>query len=314
LVSVDKRQRDGQVTTRGFRVFWLAALTGVFLPFSVQAGGKVTVIRSSALPLYDSVVKGFKRCSKAQAIEDVTLTGEKDKDMAILAQVSAKAPDVVLSLGTGATRLVRDNLSSIPSVFAVVIDPTSNKIAPPGVPLDLQASTQLEFIHRYFPHLKRIGVLYSPGRNVEIVSELRTLKARGETISLVEVASIDRLDAALQTLASESDCLLMLSDPTLYSAQTASQLILQTLQRGLPIIAASPAYVKAGAMAGIYAHPEETGCSAAAAVDRVAAGEKVSSSFMWPTKYSSAVNMIVAGRLKVTVPPALMNSAEQVVK
>jgi ABC-type uncharacterized transport system substrate-binding protein len=173
----------------------------------------------------------------------------------------------------------------------------------------------MNFIRQNFPSLKRVGVLYSSGRNMEILSELKALKAKGESISMVEVESIDRLDAALQGLAGQSDCLLMLSDPTIYSAQTASQLILQTLQRGLPIIAASPAYVKAGALAGVYAHPEESGCSASAVVDRVLSGDKPSSiPFVWPTKYASAVNLIVAGRLKVTVPASLTNSAEQVVK
>lgn len=300
------------MTTRGF---WLSAFLCASLPFPLRAGEKVVVVRSSALPLYESVVKGFKRCSKAQLVGDITLSGDRPGDLATLGDASAKSPGVILSLGSVATRLVRDNLSSIPSVFAVVIDPTSNKLPPPGVPLDLHASTQLGFIRQHFPQLKRVGILYSPGRNMEVVAELKALKAKGELITLVEVSSIDKLDAALQTLAAGADCLLMLSDPTIYSAQTAPQLILQTLQRGLPIIAASPAYVKAGAMTAIYSDAEESGCTAAGVVDRVLDGEKPSSiPFSWPTKYSSAVNLIVAGRLKVSVPAALINSAEQVVK
>lgn len=295
------------------RQLCLAVLVTFSSVLPVRAEGRVIIIRSSALPLYETVAKGFKDCSKSQVVGDITLSGDEARDGVALSGVVSKGADVVLSLGSTATRLVRGNVKNIPSVFAVVIDPTSNDIGGPGVPMDLHASTQLEFIQKNFPSLKRIGVLYSPGRNTEIVAELKALKARGTPIVLAEVTSIDKLDAAVQTLASQADCLLMLSDPVIYSPQTAPQLILQTLQRGLPIIAASPAYVKAGALAGLYASPSDSGCVAAGVVEDVLGGKK-SSSIAWPSKYVSAVNLIVAKRLNIEVPASLINSAEQVTK
>lgn len=278
-----------------------------------RADGQVFIVRSSGLALYETVAKGFKDCTKLPVAGDITLSGDEARDAASVAQVGAKGASVILTLGSTATRLVRTTAKTTPSVFAVVIDPASNDISGPGVPMDLRASTQLEFIQKNFPALKRVGVLYSPGRNVEVVAELKALKAKGAAIVLVEVVSIERLDAAVQTLASQADCLLMLSDPVIYSPQTASQLILQTLQRGLPIIAASPAYVKAGALAGVYASPSDNGCVAADVVADAAAGKK-SSSIVWPSKYVTAINMIVAKRLNIEVPAALINSAEQVTK
>jgi putative tryptophan/tyrosine transport system substrate-binding protein len=297
---------------RTSRRLWPAILAIASLAVPAAAG-KVVIVRSSGLPLYESVAAGFLSCSKSQIVGDFTLTGDASRDEAVFDQARGKAPDVVITLGTTATRAVREKWKAVPSVFAVVIDPTSNDIAPPGVPLDLRASTQLEFIRQYFPQFKRVGVLYSPGRNREVVAELKALKAKGAPVILEEVVSIEKLDSAVQSLSNQADCLLMLSDPILYSPQTAPQLILQTLQRGMPIIAASPAYVKAGALAGIYSAPIESGCLAAGVADRIMAGEKASS-FSWPEKYLSVVNLIVAGRLKVQVPAALTNSAEQVIK
>lgn len=284
-----------------------------FSSVSVRAEGKVIIVRSSGLPLYETVAKGFKDCTKSQIVGDITLAGDDARDGTTISQLGGKGADVILTLGSTATRLVRAGVKSVPSVFAVVIDPTSNDLGGPGVPLDLHAAVQVDFIQKNFPGLKRIGVLYSPGRNVEVVAELKGLKAKGLPIVMVEVLSIDKLDAAVQTLAGQADCLLMLSDPVIYSPQTAAQLILQTLQRGMPIIAASPAYVKAGALAGLYASPPDSGCVAADVVEQNMGGKKTSA-VVWPAKYVTAVNLIVAKRLNIQVPAALINSAEQVTK
>lgn len=286
-----------------------------FLSGLAWAGKKVVIVRSSSLSLYEKVVQGFKRCTKNDIGGDLMFTDDAAKNEALLGDVRGRKPDLVLTLGTGATRFIREKAASIPSAFAMLIDPGANKLAPPGVPLDLRAAAQVEFIHESFPQLKRIGILYSPGRNVEVVAEMKALQAKGEPLVLVEVDSIEQLDAAVKSLVGKADCLLMLTDPVIYSPQTASQLILQTLQQGLPIIAPSPAYVKAGALAGIYSDAEQNGCEAAGVVDKVLGGAAPASvPFAWPTKYLTAVNLVVADRLKIQVPASVVNSAEQVVK
>ena len=190
------------------------------------------IVRSSTLSLYENGAHGFKRCSKAEVAGDFTLTDDAAKDDAVLAQVKAKDPDLILTLGTNATRIVREKIPAIPSVFAMVIDPVANKFSAPGVPMDLKVTAQVDFIQKNFPQLARIGVLYSPARNTDAVAGLRGLQAKGGAIVLSEVTSIDKLDDAVNGLSGKADCLLMLTDPVIYSAQTAPQLILQTLQRG----------------------------------------------------------------------------------
>lgn len=287
----------------------------VLLSAPARGGGKIVIVRSSMLPLYEQVVQGFSGCNKAAVAGDLVLTDDEAKNDAIMADAASKGPDLYLSLGTTATRVVRQKAGAVPSLFAIVIDPSSNKVAPPGVPMDVQAAVQVEFVEKNFPQLKRIGVLYSPGRNLEVVSDLKKLQAGGKPIVMVEVPSIDKLDESVKSLEGKADCLLMLSDPVIYSPHTAPQLILQTLQRGLPLIAASPAFVKAGALAGIYANPAEIGCVAAEVSGRILAGEKPSSiPYAWPTKYSVAINLVVADRLKIKVSASLTNSAEQVIK
>lgn len=220
-------------------------LLGIFIlavPLYAQPGKKVVFVRSSTLSLYEQAVKGFQRCTKSAVAGDFIMTDDAGKTEAMANDISARGPDLIVPMGSTAVRFVRERFKSTPSVFGMVIDPGSNGINPPGVPLDLSASAQIGFIQTAFPQFKRIAVLYSPQKNKETVEDLKQIQAKG-TIQLVltEVPSIDKLDAAVRGLLGKADCFLMLSDPVLYSPQTAPQVILQTLQMGLPIIAPSPA-------------------------------------------------------------------------
>ncbi len=294
---------------------WFAVLLAFVIAAPLRAGGKVAIVRSSGFSLYEKVVQSFKQASKTEIVADVVITDDGDRNEALLQDVRSKKPAVILTLGTSATRLVREKVPSIPSVFAVVLDPTASRLSPPGVPVDVDPVAQVDFIRRNFSRIKRVGVLYSPGLNVEAVAALERLRAGGESIVLVEVPALNKLNESIGTLADGADCLLMLSDPVIYSPQTAPQLILQLIQRRVPIFTCFPAYVKAGALAGLQADPVDNGRVAASIVDRILKGEKPSSiAYAWPSKYVISLNMIVADRMSIPVPASVINSAEQVVK
>jgi putative ABC transport system substrate-binding protein len=261
-------------------------------------------------------VQGFNSCNKsAERVADVTLTESDTENASLLSAVRAKKPDVIVALGTNATRVAREKAPSIPTVFCMVIDPASSGFSPPGAPLDLDPVAQVAFIRKNFPQLKRVGVLYGTGRNLEEVAELKRLRDEGEAIVMLQVPSVDKLTDAVINLRKGADCLLMLADPVLYSPRTAAPLILQTLQEGLPVIAPSAAFVRAGAFVGLQADPEENGCAAAGVVGRVLKGEQPSAiPLPRPTRYEVSLNLVVAERLRTPVPADLIHSAEEVIK
>jgi putative ABC transport system substrate-binding protein len=294
----------------------LLTLLFFLAPLSLSAGRKVAIVRSSSFQLFDRAVQGFNSCNKsAEQVADVTLTDNDAGNASILNALRAKKPDVIVAMGTTATRFMREKDPSVPTVYCMVIDPASSGVVPPGSPLDMDPAAQVAFIRKNFPRIKRVGVLYGPGRNIEEVAELKHLRDEGEAIVLLEVPSVDKLTDAVINLRKEADCLLMLADPVLYSARTAAPLILQTIQTGLPVIAPSTAFVKAGALVGLQAEPEENGCDAAGVVGRVLKGERPSSiPLTRPTRYGVSLNLVVAERLKTSVPADLIQSAEEVIK
>jgi ABC-type uncharacterized transport system substrate-binding protein len=107
----------------------------------------------------------------------------------------------------------------------------------------------------------------------------------------------------------------MISDGNIYTMRTSPQILLQTIQIGLPFFALSAPYVKSGAVAAVYADWEDNGCMAADLAAKALRGEKETSlPLLFPRKISSAVNLVVADRLSVDVPPAARGEAEVVIK
>ena len=71
------------------------------------------------------------------------------------------------------------------------------------------------------------------------------------------------LFSGLKTVLDGTDVLLAVADPQVYSSATIANILMATYRAGIPMIAFSPAYVKAGAMLAIYASPVQIGVQTA---------------------------------------------------
>jgi putative ABC transport system substrate-binding protein len=296
------------------------ALLLTLSPAGLQAAGRrILIIKSKSITPFDQAAQSFKRCLSAKAagvgFQEIILPDDPGQAEATLRTLSADRPDMALTVGTQATRVMREKFRSIPSVFCMVIDPNGNDFAKSGVSMDPAASNYVDYIRKNFANLKRIGVLYNPMKSREIVQGLRDIDADSHNLVFQEVSDISGLDNALRALKNKADCLLMTTDASIYNPQTAGQIILQTLQMNMPFIALSPAFVKGGALAGIYADPADNGCQAADLAVKVLDGEGTAGlPVLPPRKVNSAVNLIVADRLKVIIPSSTRAAADQVVQ
>jgi putative ABC transport system substrate-binding protein len=283
------------------------------------AAQKVLIVMSKNLPPFERAAQSFKKCFAAKgfnpSFQDVVLPENLAEAELALKTAAAGKPDLILTLGAGATRLTRERLPHIPSVFCMVLDPGANGLDKGGVSMDPRPADYLDYIHRHFSQLKRVGVLYNPRQSKTIVQELKKGSANPEALVLQEVNDLSALDGALQGIKAKSDCLLMIPDASIYTPQTAGQIILQTIQMGLPFIALSAPFVKGGALAALYADWGDNGCQAADLAARVLQGEDAASlPLLPPRKLSSSVNLIVADRLKVTVSAAARSDAEELIQ
>ena len=111
-----------------------------------------------------------------------------------------------------------------------------------------------------------------------------------------------RLLKAVASLRGKVDFLLSFPDPDLYNAVTIKPLVMASLEARLPIVGFSPAFVRAGAAAGIYPDYRETGRQTAEMAQRLLRGEDRGAE-EGPRKIRLALNQRVAHLLGVEFHP-----------
>jgi ABC-type uncharacterized transport system substrate-binding protein len=103
---------------------------------------------------------------------------------------------------------------------------------------------------------------------------------------------------AVAALKGKVDFLLCFPDPDLYNAVTIKPLVMASLESRLPIIGFSPAFVRAGAAAGIYPDYRDTGRQTAEMVLRILHGDDRAAD-EGPRKIQVAVNQRITRLLGV---------------
>jgi ABC-type uncharacterized transport system substrate-binding protein len=295
----------------------LAVLCLASLPAARAGEKKILILRSGDFPIYDFATAGFKEGLAlrkiSSSIDEKTLPKDDPGAAAIQQSLRSSPPDLVFTVGTMATRFMIEKGGGIPHIYAMIVDPPSMGLTTGGAVMEVSPEAQVEFIRTYFPAMKRIGVIHSAVRNKESVRVLQGM--RGAGLVMIQAETPEDVSKAIQRLSVEADCLLMLSDAVLYSPQTATQVILQTIQNNLPIFAVSPSFVKAGALAAVYPDYKDNGLLAAEAAARYFNGESLERiPMMWASRTHIAVNLVVAKHLGVNVPARAIELAQEVTK
>jgi putative ABC transport system substrate-binding protein len=142
------------------------------------------------------------------------------------------------------------------------------------VSLDIPLSAQLQAMRSLWPNHSRAGIIRNPTR-FRYSTEALEARARKEgfTILVADCESPGQLLKIFASLKGKVDFVLCPPDPDLYNPVTIKPLVMASLEGRLPLIGFSPAFVRAGAAAGIYPDYRETGRQTAELAQRVLRGE-----------------------------------------
>ena len=129
--------------------------------------------------------------------------------------------------------------------------------------LDQPFDRQAKLISMAFPEVRRVGVLLSADQR-GLADELEE-SLRAQRIGLVHatVTEDDRLMMPLEQVLNESDLLLAIPDPLVFSRSTAQSLFLTSYRYRDPVVGYSRSMSRAGALVSIYSTPAQIGRQAA---------------------------------------------------
>ena len=254
--------------------------------------------------------------------------GRQERYGVLARELVALHPDVIFTAGTPGTIAAREATRSIPIVAAVMGDPVAtglvDSLAKPGsnvtglstLNLELEAK-RLELFKQAIPNLSRLAVVLNAGNPFNAVAWKHTQRA-AETLSIkvhpVEVHRPEEIARVLSAIkVARVDGLVVMPDRVLLSYRAS---ILQFLATNrLPGMFAARAWAQDGGLMAYEADTADMYRRSAGIVDKIVRGAKPADlPVEQPTKFELVINLKTAKILGLTIPPSLLQRADQVIE
>jgi putative ABC transport system substrate-binding protein len=321
------------------RAFIGTLASGLFaapLVGGAQQVGKVPrvaalVVAGPGFPPIEGFRQGLRELGYVEerniAVEYRYAAGRADLYGGLAAEVVKLAPDVIVVWGTEFTQTVRRVTPTIPIVFALADRPVEmglvTNLARPGgnvtglTTLSFELSAKrLELLKEALPKLTRAAALFAPDpRTAPTLKEMASAaRALGIRLQPVEVRGPEDFDRAFAEMTREqADALVLL--PTSLSPTLGARVADLALKRRLPAIGQGREFLVAGALMAYAANWTDIAHRAATFVDKILKGAKPADlPIEQPTRFELSVNLKTAKALGLTIPPSLLQRADQVIE
>jgi len=244
------------------------------------------------------------------------------------AELAAIAPDVIVGANSDSTTALRDVTRTLPIVFVNVSDPVGAgyvaSLARPGgnatgftfIEYDMSGKW-LELLKEIAPRVTRAAILRDPTLPVGI-GQLGAIQAVAPSLR-VETSPIDVRDASEIELnvkdfarTPNGGLVVVATPPALVHRKL---IITLAAQHRLPATYFLRDFVRDGGLICYGPDPVAQYRQAASYVDRILKGERPADlPVQAPTKYELIINLKTAKALDLTVPPALLARANEVIE
>jgi len=236
--------------------------------------------------------------------------------------------DLIVTGGPTATRAAQQATRTLPVVMAWGGDPVEARfvasLAQPGsniTGLTSMAtelgSKRLGLLKEAVPHISRVAVLWNPSHSEASASFRETegaTRALGLSLESIEVRSAADLEGAFRrAVARHADALTVLLDPvTLLNEAKVAELAARSR---IPSIFYERRFATAGGLMAYGPLDEDLHRRAAGYVDKILKGAKPADlPVEQPTKFELVINLKTAKALGLTIPPSLLQRADEIIR
>ena len=248
--------------------------------------------------------------------------GHLDRLPELAADLVRANVDVIVTSGTPGIRAAKQATQTIPIVFASGYDVVGRRIveslARPGgnatgLSFGVEAGKGLQLLKEAVPSLVRVGYLYDPG--IGPLNPRTGAAAQELNLMLRPISARDRNDVvrALAELPPGPNGLAIAN--TSFLVETSEQVCGLATRRKLPAIGTGRVFAEAGCLMSFGENLKEMYRRAAWFVDKVLKGAKPADlPVEQPTNIELVINLKTAKALGLTIPPSLLQRADQVIE
>jgi ABC-type uncharacterized transport system substrate-binding protein len=259
-------------------------------------------------------------------IHIVYRSAEPSQMRAVVAELVASAPAVIVAYGTSVLNAVREATNSIPVVFVGISDPEGlgivANLARPGGNMTGLANFEpsmggkwLQTLKEIAPHLTQVGVLRFAGAQVRILRNIED-NAASSGMKIVDCPAHDvpEIRAAIGTFDGEPDTgLIVLPDPVL--GANLSLIFELVAKQHHPTIYPFRRDAQAGGLLSYGINILDQVRRSAFYVDQILKGARPGDlPVQAPTKFELVINLKTAKALGLEVPQTLLARADEVIE
>jgi ABC-type uncharacterized transport system substrate-binding protein len=260
-------------------------------------------------------------------IEDRYAAGHRDRLPDLAAELIQRRVDVVLLTATAISE-ANGALATVPTVFVIADDPVKAglvaSLARPGghltgltsLNIELDAK-RLEILKAALPSVRRVAVLTTPqdrAQRERVATAERAASSLGLQLEILQVSSVDQLGPAIDAANHRRvSALVVLGSPVLrgYSAQAARLLA----QARLAAVSAWREFPEAGGLLSYGTNVAAMFHRAPVFVDKILKGANPGDLPVEQARtFELVINLKTAKALGLTIPPSLLQRADQVIE
>jgi len=254
--------------------------------------------------------------------------GKNDRLPDLAAELIRLKVDVIVAVAGPATRAAKQATMTIPIVATAISDPVGQgfvaSLARPGgnlTGLATQfpelAAKRLALLKEALPAVSRVAVLWNaanPGNVIILRAVQAAARTLGITLQSREVRGPNDFEGVFAAMTRERpEALLTLDDPLVFQYQTS--IVDFAAKKRLPAMHAFRESVEVGGLMAYSANLPDIFRRAATFVDKILKGAKPADlPFEQPTKFELVINLKTARALGLTIPPSLLQQADQVIE
>jgi putative tryptophan/tyrosine transport system substrate-binding protein len=255
--------------------------------------------------------------------------GNYERLPALAAELVGLRVAAILAAGGSPSALAAKNATSkIPIVFSAVDDPIGvglvESLSRPGgnvTGMSVFASTlvakRLELLHELVPSAKIIAYLTNPSiksTRLEVQSAQEAAKALGVDLQVLSASNDQEIEAAFAGLAQlKAGAIVIAGEPFLDSRRAT--VVALAAKHVIPTSYGWRENVEMGGLLSYGSVLKDSYRNAGIYCGRILKGEKPADlPVMQPTKFELAINLKTAKALGLTVPPAILTGADEVIE
>jgi putative tryptophan/tyrosine transport system substrate-binding protein len=262
------------------------------------------------------------------AIEFRWADGKYDRLPGLAAELVRLKVSVLVAFSPPAVQAAKQATETIPIVMAAVADPVTMgfvaSLARPGGNITGLSSMQrelvgkrLEVLKEVAPKVSRVALLGNPANpnHASLVRDAqdaaRALGVRLDSMEARDASEIDHAFAAMTTAG--AGAVLVVGDPVFLDHR--ARIADHAVRRRLPTVFATSEFAEAGGLLAYGPSLADGFRRAATYVDKILKGAKASDlPIEQPSTFELVINLKTAKALGLTIPPALLQRADQVIQ